>query len=42
MKYDYILKIIRKLKARYGTQDVYELCKRMGIIINSHEVYRCA
>lgn len=34
MKYDYILKIIRKLKARYGTQDVYELCKRMGILIN--------
>ena len=34
MKYDYILKIIKKLKARYETQDVYELCKRMGIIIN--------
>ena len=34
MKYAYIIDVLRKLKKKYGTLDIYELCERMGILIH--------
>lgn len=34
MKYDYILKAVRKLKKKYQTNDLYKICEKMGILIN--------
>ena len=33
-KYDYISKIVRKLKHRYKTDDIRELCNAMKVILN--------
>ena len=34
MKYDYISRIVQKLKKKYRTDDVWELCDAMKVIIN--------
>ena len=34
MKYDYIIKAVQRLKRRYKTNDIYELCRRMKIILS--------
>ena len=34
MKYDYISRIVQKLKKKYRTDDVWELCDAMNVIIN--------
>lgn len=34
MKYAYIIDVLRKLKKKYGTLDIYELCEKMGILIH--------
>lgn len=34
MKYAYIIEVLGKLKKKFGTLDLYEMCERMGILIN--------
>ena len=34
MKYEYISKIVDKLKRRYRTDDIWQLCEAMKVIIN--------
>ena len=34
MKYDYIIRAVRRLKKRHKTNDIYELCRKMKIILN--------
>ena len=34
MKYEYISRAVRKLKKKYGTGDVRELCGALKIVIN--------
>jgi Zn-dependent peptidase ImmA (M78 family) len=34
MKYDYISRIVQRLKKKYKTDDVWELCDAMKVIIN--------